>query len=67
MKVRFLALVMVLLLVLVGCGETRTVKCDNCGEDVKVEDGSNIEDSWIVYCEACYKKRFGEGGMVFDK
>lgn len=64
MKVKFLVLVMALVLALAGCGERKEVHCDRCGQAMKVDAGSNVEESWIVYCDECYTELFGEEGLV---
>lgn len=35
-----------------GCG-TKTLHCDGCGAEVKVEKSSNMEEDWLVLCEEC--------------
>lgn len=61
MKVKYLIVLLITLLLLTGCAETRTVSCDGCGQPQQVEAGSNMDDSWIVYCDECYKEFFGDG------
>lgn len=55
---------------LIACGKSNTgsdnsgsgnplvkvVHCDNCGEEVKVEPTSKMDDSWTIYCEKCNKE-----------
>ena len=63
MKVKILIALLAVLL-LTGCSEPKTVKCDACGKPQQVEKGSNITDDWIVYCDECYTEIFGEEGLV---
>lgn len=63
MKTRFWIFVLICAL-LSGCGETKTVTCDRCGEPQRVQASSNMDDSWIIYCADCEKELFGEEGLV---
>ena len=57
--------VLLVLLLLVGCGKgNRIVHCDGCGCEIKVEQDSNITDEWIVFCKEYEVERFGENGVV---
>ena len=53
-----------LLLLLPGCGETRTVTCDHCGAQIQLPADSKIEEDWIVFCKTCELEAFGESGVV---
>ena len=64
MRVKLLVLLLVTMLVLTGCGKGAMVSCDHCGKEMKVRAGSNVDDSWIVYCEDCELELFGEEGLV---
>ena len=64
MKIKFLILSLVALLLLTGCGEKKAVTCDGCGKTIEIEANSNMDDSWIVYCDGCYTEFFGEDGLV---
>ena len=48
------------LLSLAACGATKTLHCDGCGKELAVSESSNMDESWIVYCETCEKDLFGE-------
>ena len=52
------------LLALAACSATRTVHCDHCGETVIIEANSNMEESWIIFCEKCNEELFGDDPMV---
>ena len=54
-KVIIFLLAAVMLLGLTGCG-TKTLHCDGCGKEVQVKKSSNMEESWLVYCEECNKE-----------
>lgn len=61
---KFAILLAILLLLLSGCGETRTVTCDHCGDTIQLPQNSNIEDDWIVFCNTCEENLFGENPVV---
>ena len=42
-----------LMLSIIGCEESKILQCDGCGKEVEVEESSNMEDDWIVFCEEC--------------
>lgn len=64
MRGKLLILMLVAMLLLSGCGKTRTVTCDHCGKSVKVKEDSNVDDSWILYCAECELELFGEDGLI---
>ena len=33
--------------------ETKELTCDGCGKTVTVDADSNMDDSWILFCEEC--------------
>jgi hypothetical protein len=35
-----------------GCG-AKTLHCDGCGVELKVQKSSNMEEDWIVFCKDC--------------
>ena len=63
-KIFFILLAILFILVLAGCGETKTVHCDNCKKEVAVDAGSNMEEDWIVFCEECNKELFGDDPIL---
>ncbi|MBR5126178.1 MAG: hypothetical protein IKU68_05535 [Oscillospiraceae bacterium] len=52
MKAKLLIALLAVLL-LSGCGETKTITCDGCGKTQQIKASSNMDDSWIIYCEEC--------------
>ena len=52
---KFVLLLMILAMIFAfaGCGEKKTLRCDNCGADVQVAANSEMTDEWIIYCEEC--------------
>ena len=53
-KLTVFLMILVLLLSLVGCmAEDKILTCDGCGELIYVSGDSNMEDSWLVFCETC--------------
>ncbi len=67
MKKLILFIVVCVLLLAVGCGKAKILHCDNCNTEVKVEESSNMEESWIIYCEECNEKLFGDDPILGDK
>lgn len=64
-KVLCLLLIVAMVLMMAACGgETRTVTCDGCGTEVRVDADSKITDEWILFCKTCEKELFGEEGIV---
>lgn len=49
---------------LAGCWAKKTVICDGCGKQLQISEKSNMDDSWIIYCDACNKEFFGEDGLI---
>ena len=47
--------VLMLAALLAGCGEKKTLHCDRCGKELKVNADSNMEEDWIIYCSDCEK------------
>lgn len=56
-------LAFLMLSLLAGCA-TRTVHCDACGDEITVEEKSNIEEDWIVFCKTCEEDLFGDNPVV---
>ena len=53
-KLAVFLMVSLLLLSLVGCmAEDKLLTCDGCGKIVHVSGDSNMEDSWLIFCEEC--------------
>ncbi len=48
-------LALAMILSFAGCG-TKTLHCDGCGKEVKVDKSSNMEENWTVYCKECSEK-----------
>ena len=61
-----LLLVAMVLLGLSGCGEPKILHCDSCGQEVKVDNDSKMEEEWIVYCEECNEKLLGDDPILGD-
>ena len=64
MRKRLLALLAVLMLILCGCGETKIVHCDHCGDEITLEADSNITEDWIVFCKQCEEDLFADNPVV---
>lgn len=61
---KMLISLLVIFLMLAGCGARKTVTCDGCGKQLQIKANSNMDDSWIIYCDACNKEFFCEDGLV---
>lgn len=63
-KVLCLILSLCLVFALTGCIKTRTLHCDNCGEEVVVRENSNMDEEWIIYCKECNEELFGDDPIL---
>ncbi len=62
---RVLAITLLLMLLLCGCGKTKIVYCDHCGAEIKVAEDSNMNDEdWILFCKDCEEELFGDEPVV---
>ncbi|MBR5524705.1 MAG: hypothetical protein IKU51_05530 [Clostridia bacterium] len=59
----FLVVLMILLTV-VGCGSKKTVHCDHCQKEVLIDEDSNMEEDWIIYCNECNEELFGDDPLL---
>ena len=66
-KILAIALVLCMLFALSGCGKTKTLHCDNCDKKVKVDEDSNMTEDWIIYCDECNEKLFGDDPLLGAK
>lgn len=67
---KFLPILLMAILLLtgtVGCGKIKTLHCDHCQKEVTVEEDSNMEEDWIVYCPACNEELFGDDPQLSGK
>lgn len=53
-----------LLSLLAGCGGTKIVHCDHCGDEIELPAGDKIEEDWIVFCKTCEEELFGDDPVV---
>lgn len=53
-----------LLALLAGCGGTKIVHCDHCGDEIELAADDKIEEDWIVFCKTCEEELFGEEPVV---
>ena len=60
------AMLLAVLLMLSGCGKTKLLHCDNCNKELTVEEGSNMEEDWIIYCPECEEELFGDDPVVSE-
>ena len=65
-KFSLMLLVLALFACMTGCGKTKVLHCDNCKKEVEVEESSNMEEDWILYCEECNEELFGDN-PIFDE
>lgn len=66
-KLLCILMVMSFVAVLGGCAEPKILHCDHCGKEVEVEKSSEMEDSWIIYCEECNEELFGDDPLLNGK
>lgn len=59
-----IAVLLISLMLLCGCGITKTLHCDNCGKEVNVSQSSNMEEDWAIYCEECNEELFGDDPVL---
>lgn len=50
------SLVVLFVFLAASCGKTKTVQCDNCKKELEIEESSQMNDEWIIYCEDCEKE-----------
>ena len=61
---KLVLLLAALLILLPGCGETKTVTCDHCGAQIELPKNSNVEEDWIVFCKTCENDLFEDNPVV---
>lgn len=47
-----------------GCGAKKVLHCDNCGIEVEVNVDSDMEEDWLIYCEACNEALFADDPVL---
>lgn len=57
-------LFIVVLLSFTGCGAKRAIHCDSCGCELSVGEKSNVEEDWIIYCDACHDELWGDDPIL---
>ncbi len=60
----FLLFIVLALWACTACGATKILHCDHCGKEVTVQESSNMEEDWIVYCEECNESLFGDDPIL---
>lgn len=66
-KILCILIIVSLVFAVVGCYATKTLTCDNCGKEVKVKESSNMDESWIIYCDECNEQLFGDDPLLSGK
>ena len=67
-KTLLLLLIATLLLTaLAGCGKTKPQHGDHGQKEITVEEDSNMEEEWIIYCPACNEELFGDDPLLSGK
>ena len=62
---KFFAIILVLILILsLSACSFKTLHCDHCGKEIKVTENNQMEEDWIIYCEECNKKLFGDDPLL---
>ncbi len=49
-----------------ACGKTKALHCDSCGKEVTVNEHSDMEESWLIYCNTCHDELFGDDPILGD-
>ena len=65
-KILIATMILLALLTMFGC-KTKTLHCDHCGEEVTVKESNKMEEDWIIYCEECNEKLFGDDPLLGAK
>lgn len=60
-KILLIITVLAMMLTFAGCGEKIALHCDSCGEEVMADADSNMDESWLIYCEKCEKELLSDG------
>lgn len=53
--------------VMTGCVETKTLHCDRCNKEISVKQSSDMEEDWIIYCNACNEELFSDDPILGNK
>ena len=65
-KILIGTMILLALLTMFGC-KTKTLHCDHCGKEVTVKESNVMEEDWIIYCEECNEKLFGDDPLLGAK
>lgn len=65
-KILIALMILLALLTMFGC-KTKTLHCDHCGKEVTVEESSNMEEDWVIYCKECNEKLFADDPLLGAK
>jgi hypothetical protein len=65
-KFSVIILVISVICIVAGCGKTKVLHCDHCNKEVKVEESSNMEEDWTIYCDTCNEELFGDDPLLGD-
>lgn len=57
-KILSILLIAMLFLAFSGCDNKKTLHCDNCNKEVKVDKDSSMEEEWTVFCNDCNDELF---------
>ena len=63
-KIIAVALVVLMLFAVVGCGRTKILHCDHCNTEVEVKENSQMNEDWSIYCEKCNVELFGDDPVI---
>lgn len=63
-KLMWITATVAALCMLVGCTGSKILHCDHCGKEVTVEQSSNMEEDWIIYCPECNEELFADDPIV---
>lgn len=65
-KVFCFLMVLLVLFSLTGCVKTKILHCDYCKKEITVKESSDMEEDWIIYCDACNEELFGDDPLFTD-
>ena len=63
-KILCFIVVFTLLLSLTGCGKKKILHCDNCDDEIKVNENNKMDESWTIFCESCNEELFGDNSLL---
>lgn len=63
-KIICLILLLCIIFAFSGCIRTKLLHCDSCGREITVNEGSDMNDDWIIYCNECNEELFSDDPIL---